>query len=248
MATFSEYLKSRKSLPDVEFRFMEENSIYPYEVDLARISEQKQSIPVDHWNYKLFNDVWYPVVSKIIKTQRLDLLRDRLEWGIHFKNLKEVTRWMDEELDKPTYFYCDTCDFKSECIEKLNRHIGTNACRLMKLKLDCKKNKDLYIPPHKNAGFCVVCNKHFLNKYSLERHNKSPLHRENLNVEPKPTHCMVCKCAFDVKNLAKTRRHLKSSKKCHRIAAADKDLFLKWSWMYSRFSCKFNKKVLQSEF
>ena len=217
----------------------------PCDIDLERLEESYLELPHDWWNYTEYQGSWYHKEKdrSVIQTRSLLKLAKR-DYGIEFKTLEEVSSYIYSKLDEPLYFHCAVCDFKTENEDKLNRHEGTNACRIRKLKFDAKQKSEVYVPPHKQIAYCRLCNETFKNKYSLERHYTSNPHKEKLNVEPIPTNCLVCKQLFDLKNMAKTRRHLKTAKKCHRVAVSDPEKRKKWVYMYLRFRCKFDKHII----
>ena len=224
--------------------FMEPGDRYPYHIDPARVGEARDTEPVDPWNWGHFEEQWFPLIQKSIRDERTELLGQRKEWGIHFRNKRHFNSWLEGEIEKmlDVKLKCSECDFETKNSDALTRHEGTNSCRIRKLKMEARENKKVYVPPHKAKHYCDACNTDYANRHAFIRHLNSETHRQTTNPDPLPTKCLVCNIPFETP--LKTKRHLKSSKKCHRKALADEDLLTQYFYMFDRFRCKFDRKLI----
>ena len=225
------------------YLFFEPKDKYPYNIDESRVSEARDSKPFDYWMYREFKGRWYPPLPREEIARRSQLMGWRKEYGIHFITSQHFEQWISAELAKPVHYNCSACDYTTTNLDALTRHSGTNSCRIRQIKLKAKENQSVYVPPHKAKHFCSICNTAFANRHVYLRHLKTQTHRDKENADPVPTQCMVCKYPFTTP--LKTKRHLKTAKKCHRIALNDENLLKNWYYMVDRFRCKFDRNIIQ---
>ena len=217
---------------------------FPYHIDANREAEARDKEPIDPWNWGHFKGKWYPLADKYTREERCEVILARKEWGVQFRDRTHFLKWLDEENAKYEHIKhkCPECDYETKNLDALKRHEGTNSCRIRKLKMEARANKKVYIPPHRAKHYCDACNADYANRHAFLRHLKSKAHREKTNPDPIPTKCLVCDIAFTTP--LKTKRHLKTSKKCHRKALADNELLTQYFYMVDRFGCKFDRNTI----
>ena len=226
---------------------------FPIEIDVSKLHECRETAPPDTWNWMKFKNNWYKKHSsdEIVRLHRIKIANREFPHK-HFSNLEQIAEhylYLADLLLTPA-IQCDLCDFRTEgnnASFRMENHRGGKRCITNQNRLKAKKNFENYVPVSEKPAYCGLCKKAFVNKYVLSRHEKNDRrHKEKLRTDPLPKCCSVCHYEFNLEDLLKCKRHIKSSKKCHRQIYKNDTNRIKWLYLHSRFGCNFDKnKILE---
>jgi hypothetical protein len=218
--------------------------MFPITIDSKRISEKRDTRPVNPWDYVEYDGCWYPKRS-YKELEKINFLKScSEEFGKKFASTDEFQTWADEQCEFVEEHTCTRCDFKSNSLARLEVHTGSRNCICREKRLLAQKNGEIFILDSQKPKICKICNKSFRNKYCLATHLKTTAHinaEKNVTI---PKHC-VCGKAFSGDNLKiKFRRHLKQSKNCHKKVCKCDELCAKWLYLHHILKCKFPVAVI----
>ena len=218
--------------------------MYPRIVDTNRLHEKKTRKPCDYWNYCLFENCWYPKKSFAQVREEAQLEQYRREFpNQNFSTIEQYTCFINDMLDrKKTDYICELCGFKTTCENRLENHRNSKNCEIRQKRKQAQLLGTKYIPPCLEMATCQVCNLNFTTKYCLNKHLKTRKHKDACKKIVLPTHCKICDKDFEK---LKFKRHLKSSKKCHRLCQKN-GLQKTWLNYHELFACKFPKQCIEA--
>ena len=218
--------------------------MFPRIIDTQKIHEKTMNKPVNHWDYQFFENYWYPKKSYKQVQEECNLERMNTYFpGKKFRSVEHATihanNWIDR---KKTEYVCQKCGFKTSSEHRLENHANSSNCELRQKRLQAQLLGTKYIPPCLEMATCQVCNLNFTTKYCLNKHLKTKKHKDACKKIVLPTHCKICDKDFDK---AKFKRHLKSSKKCHRLCRKN-GLQQTWLNYHELFACKFPRQCIEA--
>lgn len=221
---------------------------FPMEIDRSKIYKCRNTSPPDLWNWMKFQDMWYLKYSpdEIVRLDRIAKAHKEFP-NKRFTCLEDIADhclYLSDALTT-SRVECDLCDYCAEgntASFRVEQHRGSKRCVANQKRIQATRNSENYTPDSEKPAFCGLCKKAFANKYTLQRHEETDSgHKEKLRADPLPTTCSVCKHKFNLGNILKCKRHIKSSVKCHRQIYRNNQNCIKWLYLHSRFSCTFDK-------
>ena len=214
----------------------------PFVIDETRLDEARTIKPPNHWDFEEWNGAWYPTKPKQLLREHFTLQAYSKEYGVDFKNMKEFDDWMDSTLDSiaTTEYTCDICGYMAKSETAVENHKGSRNCRNRAERQRAEEQNKLYLAESERPATCEVCGITYKTKYGLATHLTTKKHLLNIKrqTQPLPTCCAVCDKALDTK--IRFRRHMKESRKCHRIAREDLEKREIWEAQHKLFGCKFH--------
>jgi hypothetical protein len=145
-------------------------------------------------------------------------------------------------------FKCELCNFICKSDAQLLNHKHTRNCIYRQKNNKCIEEGTEYIPENKQPVICKVCpGKICKNFYQYKKHCETAVHKQNVkkNIK-KPQFCTVCG-KKNINSDLKMRRHLKTAKKCRKIATLSDENIKKWTTLYTVFHCRFPKISLEKD-
>ena len=220
-------------------------SMLPYQIDPWRIAEKREIMPSNHWDFVFHENFWYHKRSRKDMAIYTELEADRREFGINFKSIAEFQCYADDMCetalsDNPVLFKCNKCNnFVTNSSYRLESHKNSERCKSNIAKLETQKNGQKYLRDCEKPVVCKICNVTYRTKGCLVTHLRTKRHADKVvEVENSlPVECAICKGQY-LNNL-KFRRHLKSAKKCKKLARENAAHNATWLNYHARFGCKF---------
>ena len=216
---------------------------YPKIVDTNRLSEKKDRKPADYWNYHFFEGFWYHQLSSKQIQKMVFLESVERDFGLKFDSCDAFCEYVHNEIESSEVEHtCKLCGFKTISSTRLENHVGSKNCEVRQKRNACREKGEVYIPDCKQPAKCFECNLTFRNKYVLEKHKKTKKHLRCVQCTQMPHECKICDKNFEGKNSSlRFRRHLKNSKKCHKMCVEDPVNLKLWNMYYKKLNCKFSK-------